>query len=114
MPVPFPRSLFSSSAPAIWSVTGSASILAFSLSLPDGFAILFVGQPDAAVRATGTGRPASSASIALRASRVLTSGSLTLSSIRPWYRSLRSRSNTYTCGIAVTPNFAATACVSPS
>ena len=50
------RSFFSSSAPTISTVTGSAWMRAHSCSTPDAFDSHFVVQPNAVVSATGTGR----------------------------------------------------------
>src|SRR5215210_6900353 len=82
-PVPFARSFLRSSASTGSTVTGSAWIFVHSSSTPVAFDIHFVVQPKALVVVTGTGCPASIASIALRASCDLTSSSRWLSSIRP-------------------------------
>ena len=74
----------------------------------------FTEQPKTLVVSTGTGRPASTASIASRASAVLAFAGSSLSSTRPAKRSLRAASNTKTCGVATGPYLRAVVCVSPS
>ena len=83
LPVPFCRSRFRSSAPAISTVTGAALNLASCASGAGGPDRPFTAHPTGSVRSTATGRPASSASIASRASRDLTRSSRALSSMRP-------------------------------
>ena len=110
----FARNSLSAAASTISTLTGSAWIRAHSCSTPDAFDSHFVVQPNARVSATGTGLPARTASSALRASWVLTSSSRWLSSMRPWYRSLRCSSKMKMCGVATAPNFIDTPWVSPS
>ena len=71
-------------------------------------------QPKTLVVSTGTGFPASTASMALRASLAVTLAGFSPSSTRPTKRSFRSASKTKTCGVATGPYFRDIASVSPS
>ncbi len=74
----------------------------------------FTEQPKTLVVSTGTGFPASTASMASRASCVVAFAGFSLSSTRPAKRSFRSASKTKTCGVATGPYCRDIASVSPS
>src|SRR5579872_4055896 len=77
------RSFLMSSTLAVVSFTGSALIFAASSLTPVALDSHFVEQPKAGVDGTGTGWPASKASIALRASCDFTFAMAVLSSMWP-------------------------------
>ncbi len=85
LPVPFWRSFFRSSAPAMVSGTSALPVSAWATAVVAAGSSPFTRQPLTRVRATGAALPASTASMAFRASGDLTASSRRLSSIRPWY-----------------------------
>ena len=114
----FPPSLRASAlTPAssiVSRVTGSCAHFSYPSFTQGRLSDHLTEQPKTLVVSTGTGFPARTASMALRASCVVTFAGFSPSSTRPTKRSFRSASKTKTCGVATGPYCRDIASVSPS